>query len=263
MQIKSRTETIAIHLRDRVLRGEIKAGTHLQEVAVSQDLGVSRTPVRAAFGILASEGLLEYTPKRGYTVRSFTLVEVAQAHEVRATLEGMACRLAAERRLGAVDLATLERTLAIGDRILERGRFLEEDREAWAEMNDQFHTAIIELAGNRVLAELIERTCRIPLGSHRVLHWYKPEGIKASHDLHHRIYHYIRNGSGASAEAVMREHILLGIDQIRLRAEGKSLDGDGPSTIEASTESEAPGSRSVGSPTVSRQLLVRETKRWK
>jgi len=219
LQVKSRTETIAINLRDRILRGQIKAGTHLQEIPVSQELGVSRTPVRAAFAILSSEGLLEYAPKRGYTVRSFTLVQVVEAHEVRANLEGMACRLAAERRLGANALATLERILAIGDAILERGRFQEEDREAWAEMNDQFHGAIIDLAGNRVLAELIDRTCRIPLGSHRVLHWYKPEGIKASHDLHHRIFHYIRAGNVVNAEAVMREHILLGIDQIRLRAE--------------------------------------------
>lgn len=216
----SRTQNAANDLRDRILRARIAPGTHLQEIPLGQELGVSRTPVRAALALLASEGLLEYAPKRGYTVRAFAMTEIAAAHEVRANLEGMACRFAAERGLSPSEAAELERVLAIGDVILEKGRLFEDDREAWTEMNDLFHGRIIELAGNRLLADLIERTCKIPLTSNRVIHWYDYEAIKGSHVLHHRIFEYIRDRRAVNAEALMREHIFQGIDHIRSRVAG-------------------------------------------
>jgi GntR family transcriptional regulator of vanillate catabolism len=224
----SRTQNTANDLRDRILRGRIAPGMHLQEIPLSQELGVSRTPVRAALALLASEGLLEYAPKRGYTVRSFALAEIAAAHEVRANLEGMACRLAAERGLSPDEDAELTRILAIGDRILEKGCLMEEDREAWTEMNDLFHGFIIQLASNRLLADLIDRACKIPLASNRVVHWYDFEAIKGSHQLHHRICGYIRERRAVNAEALMREHIFQGIDQIRHRVEGRAL---GPAPV--------------------------------
>jgi GntR family transcriptional regulator of vanillate catabolism len=218
----SRTQNTANDLRDRILRGRIAPGTHLQEIPLSQELGVSRTPVRAALALLASEGLLDYAPKRGYTVRGFALAEIAAAHEVRANLEGMACRLAAERGLSPGEEAEFARILAIGDRILEKGRLVEEDRATWTEMNDLFHGFIIQLAGNRLLADLIDRAGKIPLASKRVIHWYDFEAIKASHQLHHRIAAYIRERRAVNAEALMREHIFQGIDQIRRRVEGRA-----------------------------------------
>ncbi|MGH7004231.1 MAG: GntR family transcriptional regulator, partial [Alphaproteobacteria bacterium] len=213
-------QSTANELRDRILCARIAPGTHLQEIPLSQQLGVSRTPVRAALALLASEGLLEYTPKRGYTVRGFALAEIAAAHEVRANLEGMACRLAAERGLSPTEADEMERILAIGDAIVDKGRLFEEDRDAWTEMNDLFHGRIIELASNRLLADLIDRTCKIPLASSRVIHWYDFESIRGSHVLHHRILGYICGRRAVNAEALMREHIFQGIDQIRYRVKG-------------------------------------------
>lgn len=221
----SRTQNTANDLRDRILCGRIAPGTHLQEIPLAQELGVSRTPVRAALATLASEGLLEYAPKRGYTVRGFSLAEVAAAHEVRANLEGMACRYAAERGLSAADCREMERILAIGDAIIARGRLREEDREAWTEMNDLFHSRIIELAENRLLADLVDRTCRVPLASSRVIHWYDFDALRGSHQLHHRIYRYIRERRVVNAEALMREHICQGIDQIFRRVEEPARGG--------------------------------------
>jgi DNA-binding GntR family transcriptional regulator len=86
-------------------------------------------------------------------------------------------------------------------------------------MNDLFHTRIIALSGNRLLADLIDRTCRVPLASARVIHWYDYDLLKGSHLLHHRIYRYIRERRAIDAEALMREHIYQGIDQIRRRVE--------------------------------------------
>jgi GntR family transcriptional regulator of vanillate catabolism len=217
--MSSRTQDAANDLRDRILRGAFAAGEHLQEIPLAALLGVSRTPVRAALATLASEGLLDYAPKRGYTVRRFAMAEIAAAHEVRANLEGMACRYAAERGVDDDSARELERILAIGDEILAKGRLVDGDREPWTDMNDLFHTRIIALSGNRLLADLIDRTCRVPLASARVIHWYDYDLLKGSHLLHHRIYRYIRERRPVDAEALMREHIYQGIDQIRQRVE--------------------------------------------
>jgi GntR family transcriptional regulator of vanillate catabolism len=217
--MSSRTQSAANDLRDRILRGAFAAGEHLQEIPLAALLGVSRTPIRAALATLASEGLLDYAPKRGYTIRRFSMAEIAAAHEVRANLEGMACRYAAERGVDEASARELERVLAIGDEILAKGRLLDSDREPWTDMNDLFHTRIIDLSGNRLLADLIDRTCRVPLASARVIHWYDYDLLKGSHLLHHRIYRYIRARRPVDAEALMREHIYQGIDQIRQRVE--------------------------------------------
>ncbi len=234
--MSSRTQSAANDLRDRILRGAFAAGAHLQEIPLAALLGVSRTPVRAALATLASEGLLDYAPKRGYSIRRFSMAEIAAAHEVRANLEGMACRFAAERGVDDASARELERILAIGDAILTKGRLLDSDRDAWTDMNDLFHTRIIALAGNRLLADLIDRTCRLPLASARVIHWYDYDALKGSHQLHHRIYRYIRERRAIDAEALMREHIYQGIDQIRQRVEPATAPDSAPSTSNVQTE---------------------------
>jgi GntR family transcriptional regulator of vanillate catabolism len=215
--MRTRTENIVDDLRDGILCGAYPAGYHLQEAPLCEEMKVSRTPVRAALAALAAEGLLDYVPKRGYSVRGFSLDEIAATYDIRANLEGMACRLAAERGLHKDAALAIENTLSWGDGILAHGRLREEDRDQWMAMNNKFHQQLMDAAGNRMLTELIERTYRIPMVSSRVVHWYDFQAVKGSHDLHHRIYHYVRKGQGVNAEAAMREHVLQAIDQIKDR----------------------------------------------
>ncbi len=222
--MRTRTENVANSLRDGILQGRYPAGYHLQETPLSEEMDVSRTPVRAALAALAAEGLLDYVPKRGYSVRGFSLAEVEATYEIRANLEGMACRLAAERGLDAATCRKLEELLAWGDAILAHGTLRAEDQDDWMDMNNRFHRGLIDAAGNRVLLDLIERTYSIPLASSRVVHWYDYFAIKGSHDLHRRVFDYVRDGRGVNAEAAMREHILQAIDQIRDRLEPAGAD---------------------------------------
>ena len=213
--MQTRSEVVANRLRDRILCGDLPADTHLQEIPLSEEMDVSRTPVRSALQTLAGEGLLEYVAKRGYTVRRFSMDEIETAHEVRADLEGIACRLAAERGLSAEQCTRFEVILALGDDILSGGRLRQQDRDAWIEMNDAFHVLILEIADNRLLSDLIVQTYKVPLASSRVVHWYDYDLVRGSHLLHHRIYQYIRDRRSVNAEALMREHILQAVDQIR------------------------------------------------
>jgi len=105
-------------LRELILTGELAAGARIAELALVELLGVSRTPIRAALMRLEQEGLLEGLPSGGYAVRTFSEREVADAIELRGTLEGLAARLAAERGVPARALAQARACLDEIDRVL-------------------------------------------------------------------------------------------------------------------------------------------------
>src|SRR6202007_3058218 len=117
----NRSLSVMDRVREAILCGAVGAGERLNEVQLSRTLSVSRTPVRAALQALAGEGLLDYAPNRGFTVREFPLPAIVDAYEIRASLEGVAARFAAERGLSPDEKATIERSLGAGDRMLERG----------------------------------------------------------------------------------------------------------------------------------------------
>ena len=100
-------QTVLLHLRELILRGEFEPGQRLAEQQLAEQLGASRTPVRAALGILEQEGLVRTNETGGFVVRQFTPREVADAIAVRGHLGGMAARLVAEHGLNrqlALDL---------------------------------------------------------------------------------------------------------------------------------------------------------------
>jgi GntR family transcriptional regulator of vanillate catabolism len=207
----SRSEAVIIELRNKILAGEFSAGFHLQEVALAEALGVSRTPIREALATLAKEGLLAPGPKRGYKVRTFTIDEVVSAYEVRATLEGLAVRLLAERGVGRDVEAELRSCLELGDRMLAR-RLSESDQAAWLEMNNTFHTTIVRATGNAMLADFVNQSHQVPLASSRHVHWYRFDEenfslARRAHEAHHDIVEAIAQRASARGEALMREHI--------------------------------------------------------
>src|SRR5436190_13925962 len=95
------------HLRAEILSGRLEPGAELAEVALSEQLGVSRGPLREAIGRLAAEGLVTVRPRRGAVVRSLSKEEFLELYQVREALETMAVRLAVPR-LAADDFATLQ-----------------------------------------------------------------------------------------------------------------------------------------------------------
>src|SRR5438445_13757943 len=82
------------YLREEILSERLQPGTELQEVALSEELGVSRGPIREAIGRLAAEGLVTVRPRRGALVRSLAKHEFAELYQVREALDMMAVRLA-------------------------------------------------------------------------------------------------------------------------------------------------------------------------
>ncbi|MEI9891951.1 MAG: GntR family transcriptional regulator [Caulobacteraceae bacterium] len=118
---------------------------------------MSRTPVRSALARLEEEGFLEALPGGGYAVKTFTEQEAFDAIEIRGTLEGLACRLAAERGVEPAKLALLDQLVTDIDILLAKPKMSTEDFRAYTRMNESLHQALAEACGGKVLSRQIER----------------------------------------------------------------------------------------------------------
>lgn len=143
------TKLVTTAIRDRIMSGNIALGARLVEGRLSEELGVSRMPVREALRELASEGIVTIEPRRGASVTTFTEEQKREMIEVRATLEALNAKLAAKRH-DPEQIAELERVLEEGARISANGGLRE-----FIEQNDRFHEALANVGGNSVLQDMI------------------------------------------------------------------------------------------------------------
>lgn len=227
--MRTRSQDVTDAVREWILTGSIPAGERLEEIPLAEKLGVSRTPVRAALTLLATERLIDYQPKRGYVVRRFEPDDVFAAYEVRASMEGLACRQAAERGVPAARIEELRACLDEGDAILAKGRLDPRDLQPYQAMNERLHDIIISQSGNPWVRRFVAQTHAIPFVSDRVILWHDYGVIRRSHDDHHRIIQALAERHGARAEDLMREHVYFAglflrdnFDRIRLQSDPTS-----------------------------------------
>lgn len=132
-------------VKERIITGELPTGARLHERNLSQELGVSRIPLREAIMTLAAQGLVEMRPRIGAFVRPMTKSYVEDLFAVRLALEPLAATLAAEHRDEA-NLAELARLLAEEEAALEIG-----DDKRGSLVNADFHLEILRASGNELL----------------------------------------------------------------------------------------------------------------
>lgn len=200
-------QNVTEQLRDWILHGRMPPGSRLEEIPLAQQLGVSRTPVRAALNTLVGEGLVDHQPKRGYLVRGFDVEAIVAAYDVRSVLEGLACRNAALRGLTDAQTRLLRESLAIGDRILASGELRPEEHAPYQEMNVAIHDTLLQASGNPWVTRFAEQAQNIPFASDRIILWDDHAVILRSHVDHHRIVEAVIARDGARAEQLMREHV--------------------------------------------------------
>ena len=219
----SQRERIVFRMREMIMTGALAPGERVPEIPLAERLGVSRTPVRYALGILAQEGLVVAAGRRGYIVRAFTLKDIMDGIELRGALEGMAARLVAEAGLGATLLAELEQCLAEGRETLASGEFDEQAGLRWSQLNERFHRAIVEASGNAPLAAAVALNDRLPFASAKSFfgdmsaHGRQHYAIlRRAQEDHVMLVEIMRRNQGARAEALMREHALVAARNIML-----------------------------------------------
>lgn len=230
----NRALSVMDRIREAILGGAVEAGERLNEVQLSKTLSVSRTPVRAALQALAGEGLLDYAPNRGFTVREFPLPAIMDAYDIRASLEGVAVRFAAERGPATQEREIIERALAAGDRLLERGSFEAGDLTLYRDINGDFHDALLAAARNRMLSEMIRICHHVPVSSSRNIVVFEYHDVRRRHDDHHRIFEAVVAREPWRAEMLMREHVAsIKTSLVRALSEGKTYPRAGLQPTEA------------------------------
>lgn len=136
-------------LRRAILKGELKPGERLMEIALADKLGVSRTPIREAIRKLELEGLVVMAPRKGAKVASITERDLNDVLEVRKGMEVLAISLACKRITGE-ELEKLESIERSFQSLIESGNLTE-----LAEMDVKFHDTIYQATNNQRLVQLL------------------------------------------------------------------------------------------------------------
>ncbi|GAB2581250.1 GntR family transcriptional regulator [Ramlibacter solisilvae] len=222
-----------VKLRELILAGELPAGARIAELAIVEKLGMSRTPIRAALMRLEQEGLLEALAGGGYAVRVFSERDVADAIEMRGTVEGLAARLAAERGVPGEILNEARQCLARIDDLLAQPRLNDAAFSRYVELNQRFHTLLREMAGSPVIARELDRVVSLPFASPSAFvavqagSAHSRDMLIVAQDQHREVLAAIERREGARAEAIMREHSRLAQRNLReaLRSHSQRMPG--------------------------------------
>jgi DNA-binding GntR family transcriptional regulator len=191
-------EQVLTELRRRIVDGEYSQGERLTETRLADDFGVSRNPVREALRVVEAEGFVQILPRRGAVVATLDETAVRDLFAVRQQLETLAAGLAAER-------ATSEGTAALRRLIEEANEATEaEDFDRVAELNSDFHRAVIEVSENRWLHS-------ISAAMYHHVHWVFRGGAaqRAPHSSveHVRLVDAIEAGDAAAASTAAALHV--------------------------------------------------------
>lgn len=191
-------------LRERIIGLTYPPGTRLFERDLAAELDLSRIPLREALQLLQNDGLLVIVPRQGAVVAPFTATDVRDLFDVRESLEVLAARLAAERATDA-DLTTLRRHLEDARDATER-----HDEGGIAAANAAFHRALVDIAGNPLLNDLMR-----PLGARvQWLFQLTSQRDPAQQCAEHEdLYDAIRTHDTQRAERIAFDHVHSGRDE--------------------------------------------------
>lgn len=189
-------------LRQAIVSGEFALGEKLSETALSQKLGVSRTPVREALKQLQQEGLVEIIPRVGTCVTKPTEKEIMELFTLKEALEGLAAALLAER--GDVqELQELIRAMEDMEKAVRSGNI-----DGYVEANDHFHDAILKGSGNsKLLFHFNLLINQLPYKRFVYITLDQPKRLEKSVEEHRQIVDAIQSGNSQLAEQRMREHV--------------------------------------------------------
>lgn len=195
---KSSSALAVAQLRRLIFTGQLGAGTDHLESELAAALGMSRTPVREALLVLESQGLVDVRPRKGVRIRTMSPTDMAEIYDVLTELESLAAANAARAGYSDGGLARLAATIDEMDRALRV-----EDREAWAQADDEFHAELLRLGNNSrvqsiaaMMADQVRRARLVTLHmrplpqrsneDHRaLLGAIKSGDAEAAHKIHH------------------------------------------------------------------------------
>ena len=206
----------AAQLRERIFSGTLAPGVFLDEMALSTELQISRTPLREALKVLTAEGLVRHEPRRGCFVAEVTAQDLDEIFPVIALLEGR-CAHEAALRASDADLAALQ---GLHDKLARhaKARRINDYYSA----NFEIHETIIALAGNRWLAQTIGDLRKI-VKLARLQQLHAPGRLEQSLAEHLAVFAALKARDPEGAEAAMRTHLLRQRVALHDLADGSKL----------------------------------------
>ena len=200
-------EQVCNILRGRIFRGELPAGTLLSERTLSAELNISTMPIKEAFRVLSSEGLLTIVPRKGAEVSDIGKNKRYISY-IRAALEGVAAYFAAQMAEDS-QIEELDRAIKGVKACLEDGNL-----EKLQENNALIHEILRKAAGSsylyRLLRDLAEmdKYMRIKAAGH------SEEERLQDYEEHYQIIQAVREHNSIKAEELMRNHIRMGYERL-------------------------------------------------
>ncbi|MBA4195140.1 MAG: GntR family transcriptional regulator [Hydrogenophaga sp.] len=201
-------DDVADRLRELIFGGSLTPGSFIDEPALCEQLGISRTPLREALKVLTAEGLLRHEPRRGCFVNQITERDLDEIFPVIALLEGR-CAFEAARNASDADLAALEVLHQRLNRHAQARRISD-----YYETNHSIHEAIITLADNRWLAQVIGDLRKI-LRLARLQQLHAPGRLAQSLAEHMAVFAALKARDAEGAEAAMRTHLVRQREALR------------------------------------------------
>lgn len=200
MKQKSNSHKAVDELRSLIFSGELAAGSDHLETELAQRLGMSRTPVRDATLILASQGLLEVRPRKGVRISSLSAQDMHEIYEVLTELESLSAAQAASQNHSARALAKLTKSVEQMEHALAQ-----ENRADWASADEAFHTELVRLGGNSRIAAIVEKfNDQVRRARTMTLHM-RPMPHQSSKD-HRALLDAIAKGDANAAQNIHRAH---------------------------------------------------------
>lgn len=201
-------QDVADKLREQIFNKKLLPGSWLDEQSLADQFGISRTPMREAIKVLASEGLVTIKMRRGAYVTEVFRSDLEQIFTILSLLEGQAAKEAAakasEAQLNLLDHLHHRLETAAADR----------DIEQFFEINVKFHELIQEIAGNRWMNGVIADLRKV-LKLHRRDSLTSTGRLQNSLLEHREILRALLKRDEAAAESAMQKHLANGLEAVR------------------------------------------------
>jgi len=211
-------EQVFRRIQAAIVRGEIAPGSKISEPELARTYGISRGPLREAMHRLEGQRLVVRVPHAGARVVSLGARELVELYQIREALEGMACRLAAQRMTQA-DIDELRRVLDAH----ERDEAFQAGRGYYQQEGDyDFHYRIIQASGNATLVQLLCNDLYQLVRMYRIQFSSTPNRPQQAFTEHQRILEALADGDGELAELLMRRHIAASRPNVEQQVENQN-----------------------------------------
>ena len=197
------SDQVAEYIRNEILNGRLSPGTPVSEVAIAEELSISRAPVREGMQILIREGLIVSHPQKRKHVKALTAKQIRNSYFTGGVLEAAAVARVREQYTEE-DFLQLERTVAVMKAIADKNGPVSDQ----VPLDNAFHDTLFSRIDNDLIVELCRRACQ---GISKFLlykHWVKLYSSQQVYERHRKIIDALRTKDPGTIERVIREHYI-------------------------------------------------------